>query len=683
MSDLSRVGPETETPVNPYSLLEAVNDSSDTAHTGWLIFLGIMTYLMIAVAGVTHQDLLLETPVKLPILQVDIQLTQFFQFAAVILVLFHLGLVSQLVLLARKTLEFDHAIRLLETTHRRTHPLRLELHNFFFVQAIAGPHRSHIMSGFLHAMSWLTLVILPVVLILYIQIVFLPYHDEAITWMHRIVLLADIGMLVLIGVFLMRAETSFFQAFWRTTTTHPLSFAVTTVVLAFVTLFSLFGATVPGEPVDLAMQRIFNSHSADAGSERRFASGFTLPFFGARADGTMFGLFYRNIHVQDADLVVDKDAPKGEVTLNLRGRDLRYARLNRSDLHQADLTGANLEEAKLAGADLHDVRMQCGDITSLLLSENRAAADCASARGADFTDANLTNARMSGIDLRQAKLDSARLDGAELPYALLTGTEFNYAHLEKADLTGGVLAQGAVFRGAFLQGAALNGAQLQFADFSSATMQAAILQHAHLEGADLNLADLEASTLSQAVLHGADLTGANLAGADLRGASVWMTSPPATAAPTLADFGGLRIEPLNEEQTADLNRVIGRIEDNDLRQAAANTAARFLDGESSQSWGGSQDHQTWQTLAASPQPVNPESYKSEITDYLASLMCKTRWRDGAVATGVARRALMDYFRGDPVAIHDRLKEASCPSSTTVLPQIMRALGDKVNLIRND
>ena len=81
-----------------------------------------MTYFMIAVAGVTHRDLLLETPVELPILQVRIQMAQFFQFAPVVLVLFHLGVVCQLVLLARKTLEFDHALRFLETSDRRTHP---------------------------------------------------------------------------------------------------------------------------------------------------------------------------------------------------------------------------------------------------------------------------------------------------------------------------------------------------------------------------------------------------------------------------------------------------------------------------------------------------------------------------------------------------------------------------------
>ena len=165
MSETARYDVEAETPVNPYSLLEAVNRSSDTAHMGWLICLGIMAYLLIAVAGVTHRDLLLATPVQLPILGVEIPLVQFFQFAPVLLVLFHLGLVSQLVLLARKTLEFDQAVHQLEPSRRRTHPLRLELHNFFFVQGIAGPSRSLIMGLFLHGMSWLTLVVIPVVLL--------------------------------------------------------------------------------------------------------------------------------------------------------------------------------------------------------------------------------------------------------------------------------------------------------------------------------------------------------------------------------------------------------------------------------------------------------------------------------------------------------------------------------------
>ena len=181
MSDLSGIGPEGETPVNPYNLLEAVNETSDDAHMGWLIFLAIMTYLMIAVTGVAIRTCCSRHPSNCPSCRSRSRLTEFFQFAPVVLVLFHLGLITQLTLLARKIIEFDGALRLLETSDRRNHPLRLELHNFFFVQAIAGPDRSLVVSAFLHGMSWLTLVVLPVLMLLYIQAVFLPYHSVPIT----------------------------------------------------------------------------------------------------------------------------------------------------------------------------------------------------------------------------------------------------------------------------------------------------------------------------------------------------------------------------------------------------------------------------------------------------------------------------------------------------------------------
>src|SRR5207247_8884746 len=103
-----------EPPVNPYSLLEAVNRSSGSANAAWLIYIALMSYLLITVAGISHKDLLLNSDITLPILQVKIELTRFFLFAPILLVLIHVGLVSQLALLARKTLEFAASIRMLE-----------------------------------------------------------------------------------------------------------------------------------------------------------------------------------------------------------------------------------------------------------------------------------------------------------------------------------------------------------------------------------------------------------------------------------------------------------------------------------------------------------------------------------------------------------------------------------------
>ncbi len=669
MADRARLSPETETPVNPYSLLEAVNSSSDTAHTGWLIFLAIMTYLMIAVAGVTHEALLLETPVELPILQVNIQLKQFFQFAPIVLVLFHLGVLAQLVLLARKTLEFDHAIRFLETSDKRTHPLRLELHNFFFVQAIAGPQRSAVMSGFLNIMSWLTIVILPVVLLLYMQVAFLPYHDVTTTWINRIFLSLDIAGVLLIGVFLMRAETSFFQAFWRSTFAHPLSSISTTLVLALVAYLSFFAATVPGEPLDRMGQKLM-AWTVPSENGKVQQGGFSLPFLSAAADGTLFGIFRRNLVVTDSDLTSDRKEG-GEKTLRLRGRDLRYAKLDRTDFGGADLTGASLDGASLVGANLQNATLSCAEPDIVMLSDNRVAAKCASARNVDLTRARLGQARLWGVDLRGAKLDEAQLDGADLSNSLLTGASLSNAHLEKADLTGGVQAQGVNFLNASLQGADLTGAQLQLADFSSAAMQGAVLNFARLEGAVLRDADLEAASLQQAKLMATDMTGMKMAGSDLRGAVIWMAQPPVWDTTGLSDLSELAVRAPDEAERAAMKSSMERISDDEVRRRALEMVGSLA--EKDRTWAGSIDQQRWQSwVGASPVPP-ALNYKFDLTNYLTKLMCSARWSNGAVATGIARRAVAQQFRGDVVAVYDGLKASTCPASTQASAKVMKDL----------
>jgi uncharacterized protein YjbI with pentapeptide repeats len=693
MVDRARVDPDLETPVNPYSLLEAVNSSSDTSHTGWLLFLAVMTYLVIAVAGVTHEALLLETPVQLPILQVKIQLKQFFQFAPIVLVLFHLGILAQLVLLARKTLEFDHSIRLLETSARRTHPLRLELHSFFFVQAIAGPQRSVIMSGFLNIMSWLTIVILPVILLLYMQVAFLPYHDVTTTWINRVALLFDIVLVLMIGVFLMRPEPSFFQAFWRSTAAHPLGSIATTTVLGLVAYLSLFAATVPGEPLDRFSRRLLGGIEADAG-RRAQQIGFVLPFLSARSDGTLFGVFRRNIVVTDSDLIEENKLEGGDKRLKLRGRDLRYAKLDRTDMRGADLTGAALDGASLVGVNLEDAWLNCAEMDRLLLNDDRAAANCASAHNVDLTRAQLANAHLSGIDLRDAKLDEAQLEGTDLSNASLIGASFSSAHLEKADLTGGVQAQGTNFLNAALQGADLTGAELQSSDFSSASLQGTVLNFAHLQGSVMRGADLEAASLQRARLEGADLTGVKIAGADLRGVTVWMTVPPEWNPAGLTDISEIAIKAPDDAQLADLKGKIQNIADDDVRVRSAEAVAALLGG--STNWQGSADQQRWQSLtsAPAPQPVTTaaipglapapaptDAYKSELTTYLTKMMCSTRWSNGSVATGVARRAVAQQFRGDVVAVYDGLKSNACPASAKMPSKVMRDLSSAVETAR--
>lgn len=676
MTDAARVGPEGETPVNPYSLLEAVNSASDTANTAWLIFLGIMAYFTIAVAGVSHKDLLLETPVSLPIMQVQIQQSLFFQFAPVILVLFHVGVVAQLVLLSRKTLEFDHAVRSLEMTDRRYHPLRLELHNFFFVQAVAGPHRSHVMSVFLHGMSWLTLVVLPVVILLFIQLSYLPYHDIEVTWTHRICLVLDIAMLVLIGIFLLRIEASFFSAFWRTTVSSPIAFLVTTGVLLAVTFFSFFVATVPGEGLDRVTQALTRADRRSDGL--RAGNGFALPFVRARADGTLWGRFHRNLVVTDQDIVPKRAYAADETSISLRGRDLRFAKLDRSGLRRADLTGADLEGASLVGVDLTEARMACADVSELILSEDRDKARCVKASFAIMTRALLTGARLGGIDLTGARLDEVSLDGADLSYAIATGANFSNAHLERADMTGGVQLQGANLLVAQLQGANLLGALMHGADLSSASLQGAILTHAHLQGAILRDADLEAADLQYANLQRADLSGARVRAADLRGATVWQTTPPLRESLALADLSGIVVRPVDGEEAKMIRGWAEKVDQERVKRQVLEALDPLFNTAESPRWGNTPERQIWQSYATLTQSALQEGYSKDLTDHLMTLMCKSRYASGSIATGVAQRAQGATFRGSLPAIYDRLRARDCPAAANVSLRLMQRLATTVD-----
>jgi uncharacterized protein YjbI with pentapeptide repeats len=680
MNDISRTGLDTETPVNPYSLLEAVNRSSGTANTAWLIFVGLLAYLLITVAGVTHKDLLLNTAITLPVLQVNIELTRFFLFAPIVLVLLHLGVVGQLVLLARKALEFASSIRMLEISDQRTHPLRLELDNFFFVQAMAGPERSRVVSFFLHGMSWLTLVVLPLAMLLYIQIVFLPYHDVGITWVHRIAVLADIALLLCIGVFLTRSEVSFFRAFLRTSVHHPLGLLVTAALLVLVACFSMFVVTIPGEAVDrLAAASATERSAIERGG--RYVFGYALPAAGGSDSDSVLGMFRRNIQVVDQDLVVDKDVSPGEATLNLRNRDLRFARLDRSDLHQADLTGANLDGASLVGTDLRGVVMQCASLDELLLTDDRRAARCASARAASFYKARMSEARMAGIDLRGARMEEARLDGADLSYGLMIGTDFASAQMDRANLSGGVQLQGANFLLASLQGADLSGAKLQMADMANAGLQGANLSLASLEGAVLRDADLDGANLQMSRLHGTDLKGARMQGADLSGAMVWRSQPPSAEGSALSDMAQIALQPPSEADMAALSAVIARLEGSPLKARLSEGLSPLLDVAQNARWGSSSDQQQWFNFARSSEAAMAEGYRLRLTDFLSRLMCRSRFANGAVATGVARRSMGQGFKGDMPAIYDRLKAADCPASATMGPRMMRELGAAADLAR--
>ena len=118
---------------------------------------------------------------------------------------------------------------------------------------------------------------------------------------------------------------------------------------------------------------------------------------------------------------------------------------------------------------------------------------------------------------------------------------------------------------------------------------------------------------------------------------------------------------------------IDRIEDGPLRARLAEGLAPLMDAARNAAWGTSPDQQLWQSFVTTTEPAGADGYKSRITDYLMRLMCRSRFANGAVAVGVARRAMAPGFKGDMPAIHDKLKAADCPASSVMGRRVMRDL----------
>jgi len=682
MSEVSRdAAVEGEAPVNPYSLLEAVNVSSRSAHATWLIFLGLSAYLLVAVAGVTHRDLLLHNDVALPVLQAKLELTRFFLTVPAALLFIHLVLLVQLVALARKSLELDAALRMLEATDRRSHPLRLELNGFFLTQAIAGPERSRVFGLLLQGMGWLTLALLPVLALLFVQAAFLPYHHAGVTQAHRWLVVADIAVLVVVAAFFVSREQSLLLAVRTSLRAAPVRSALGVLGAGVGAALAVLVITVPGEPA--------------AHEDRR----------------ALFGLIERNLDVPDSDLTAGRNTDTGRPSINLRERDLRYARLDRSRLAHADLTGANLDGASLVDADLRGIDLGCIGSHRAEAPGDGNRAGCARAHGANLAKARLSGAMLSGADLAGARLVGADLAGATLIHANLSGASLSASHLDKADLSDANL-QGADLSVASLSGADLSNAILTGADLTKAVLRAAVLNSADLDGVSLRNADLEAATLFRARLFAAELTGARIRAASLREARTWGARIPEGAESALADFSGLDAKIPSREEREVIARAIkgaggGNREDALARlqageelgsEGAASTASwtalvRASEEATTQATtvigslvptgsrlAGAEPSSSAVQVGGLAEQLRLSDRRARLTQHLVELACHPRAADGAIATGIARRAIGPGFNADPGALLDSFRRQECVGARTLPPALLERLANTMDLL---
>jgi uncharacterized protein YjbI with pentapeptide repeats len=480
-----------------FEIKKAVEDAASVSGGLWLSYLFVVSYVAFTAGAVTHEDLLLEHPVKLPLYNVERPLLQSFLIAPFVVLTIHAYALIHFFMLGNKTTRFHNQLRRQFPDQVRKiqktvgvpdgdnkeirDNLRRLLPSNIFVQILAGPPelRTGSFGLMLNYISLVTLVLFPVLVLLQLQIQFLPFHDPRVTWAQRSVLFLDLVLM------------------WRLRPTIPANFRVESSrrvrVLARVLRgfgfvlpgimsiaaiwFSIVVATIPGEWQETTLavldkprwHDLLFEGEVDKSTRRRkslFSNTLVLPGF----------------KIHEAQEIDESKKTKVKGNPPLRGRHLEGAALigadfTKTDLSAVNLKGASLDDAQLQGASLVSAQLRG---TSLIFAQLQGAGlDRAQLQGALLFDANLQGASLGQAQLQDAKLDRARLQGASLLHAQLQGAWLNEVKL---------------------QGASLQWAQLQGATLNEAKLEGASLQWAQLQGATLNEAKVNATDFSNALL---------------------------------------------------------------------------------------------------------------------------------------------------------------------------------------
>jgi uncharacterized protein YjbI with pentapeptide repeats len=468
-------------------LEDALNRAAASSSALWTTFITFQLYIAIAFGSVTHSDLFLESPIKLPLLNVELPLVSFFAIVPVLLVIFHFYIFLQLLALSERTAFYDTRLSAAPDA-----PERHRLDSFFILQFLVGPTSQR--QGFnglsLRLIAWITLVGTPILILVQGQLVFLPYHHEGVTWIQRLSILADLSIIWFFWDRLRRNDSPMFFDIgardWK---------RIGILASVLIGIFSVILATFSGELVDeLPSFRIIPEFSFDQKPHEGIRWKFDFKGWFSPHE-VLFGnkrltvtqpsraLFQNRIILTDHTFVDAKSRDTVEASRSLRGRDLVQAILKRSDLRNVDFTNSTLRWADLEGANLQNARFSCTDAANSI--------GCA----------DLEEAILSRSDLRGAILDRANASGAKFLYAQL---------------------HGATLDGIKLQGSHLNSAQLQGASIDSAN-----LERAWITGANVDGAAFDGSQVAKAEFKGVDLEFASLNDVNLK-----ETSPPSTAPKT-------------------------------------------------------------------------------------------------------------------------------------------------------
>jgi uncharacterized protein YjbI with pentapeptide repeats len=545
MPSTEPLAPPSESPQVKEVCLEMVNELGRHINAMAITLLVVCVYVGIAVASTTHQSILLDTPVEIPLFDINaIPLKRFYTFAPTLLVVLHAHLLLLEVLLVVK---IEHLPQNLTGDGDAIRFFPSLPVNFLLTW-----RSDFILRTILLIFFSLVNFVLPLGLLLWAQVQFLVAREVGITVLH-------VGLFVLDAMlalwFLLRIHNGRLQAAAASSIARFDQNAVRClrVLITAGIVLSLWIAILTlveyflGRPLPMYSWPTRNPTYAGLDMREKDFRGMDLSYADFRDAvlvGSDFrGAILRGANFTDADLRRAKFGPTGgfgdrllsvseekkmDMILQARrgGKRLRPAVLDGAVLEGAILRNAHLEmaslrKASLGGADLANAYLEL----------------------ADFSNATLRNTDLTGAHASRTDFTSAELEGAEFVFANLYMAKLNFATAQNANFTGSELRL-AVFNGADFRKVTARGT-----DFSNGVGDGARFIEARLEGANFRGARIFGAIFRNATVQGA--TGLWPEAISLRGAAVgglYLCGEYSTPPPSLADLRDIRpgVKPRHE-----------------------------------------------------------------------------------------------------------------------------------------
>jgi uncharacterized protein YjbI with pentapeptide repeats len=569
-------------------LRASVDDAAKSVSAIYITFVLAGIYIAIAIGSTTDMQLLAESDIALPLLNVGLPVRAFYMIVPFGFLLFHLYILLHIYLLSVKLAEFEANLRTLPTERERQYQRRLLFPFTISPVSIRASNAPAIIKGVLWLIVSTTVLAAPPALLAFALLRFVPYHSLAITWWHRALLFGDVTMLWVLWIFILRCSPIDPDGFWQHLATTLRRSGLAAGAMAIAALAFIVAVTIPDEPLDQATVRLDNLRHH---LHRNLAVKGT-PVVREAPSPQLVAAYIEQGRTKDDAW---REHAKG---IDLRERDLRGADFSHSSFYGADMRGANLDLAMLEGANF-----QGADFGPLKRDDGTTVVTML--RGADLASIDLRFTSLHQADLRGADLSNAHMDGANLLSANLSGVKQSRLIEEVRGVFG------LNMRGAILFAAHLEEADLRWAD---------------LRGADLNVAHLQRATL-----HGANLTGAAFGRTDLRGADLH------SAILELCEFQQTETGTLSADEEKAIREDNARVPKRKSAKPPAEPLKPVAGLDDSPKLPSSFYDAAFATFARLAQvSLKEDEYIGRAVTFLSELACK----DAALARGVAYRASM-------------------------------------------